>query len=117
MMERVKPMPGLSEYKPGLDEIKAMKVETLVATWNAKVEPWYWDFPYIYDNDDDILDRIAEEKGGAWLAKAIDNGFYVGPARYLVVEEDVPAIWVFNTPEDFFKNVCTPEELAECWAQ
>ena len=109
--------PGLSEYRPTADEIFHMSMDDLANTWNAKVEPWYFSFPYIKLNEEDFLDEVAEEKGGYWLAEAIANGHYSPACKYVIVLEEEKRIESFSHPEAFFAQVCTPEELAECWAQ
>lgn len=109
--------PGLSEYRPTADEIFHMSMDDIANTWNAKVDPWYFSFPYIKLNEEEYLNEVAEEKGGYWLAKAIANGHYSPVCKYVLVIEEGERIESFSTPEGFFADVCSPEELAESWAQ
>lgn len=109
--------PGLSDYRPSADEIRNMSIDDIANTWNAKVDPWYFDFPYIKLNTEEYLNEVGEEMGGYWLAKAIANGHYNPACKYVLVIEEDERIESFLTPKGFFTQVATPEELAESWAQ
>lgn len=109
--------PGAWDWTPTADELFHMSMEELINLWNSKVEPWYDSFPYIKPNTEEYLDEVGEEKGGYWLAKAVHNGHYAPESKYVIVLESDERIESFSTPEGFFAQVCTPEELAECWAQ
>ena len=95
--------------------IAAMSIAQLVATCNDNVDPFDFKMPFIKDNEDEVLDDIAEVMGGSWLVKAIRNGHYDPADRYILALEDQDQVVTFTTRTEFFQRVATPEDLAECW--
>lgn len=98
------------------NEIKEMTIEELVEMHNETVDPFDFLMPFIKENCPQTLREIEEVFGGSWMDQALTDGEYRTTDKYVYVLEDYQRIYSLSTPEDFFRNLATPETLAEYWA-
>ena len=97
-----------------IEKLRALSVEELIKMLNETIaDPYGGYFPYIVENTDEFLDKVAEQYGGAWLVRAIRNGKYDPTDKWAICLEDGDTFRTFSGVNEIYAHIMREEEIVE----
>lgn len=94
------------------EQVRQMTAGELVGLVNDCCADESQRYPFIRENTEEFLDEVADDLGGYWVAKAIENGTFHASDKFIFVSAECSQIDTFTTREELFERVIDPEEIA-----